>query len=92
MFFFSVRELRLAFKQVWGALAQDQEVVITKNGKPTALMISIPDGKFDETLKYIRQAKWALTSNGIRQDAARHGYIEEADTEAEVIVSHKEES
>ena len=47
MNFYSVRDLRTESKNVWDNLSMGGEVVITNNGKPSALMIDIPEGSFD---------------------------------------------
>ena len=50
MNFYSVRELRTESKRVWADLNSGNEVVLTNNGKPSALMINIPEGSFDEVV------------------------------------------
>ena len=42
-------------KAIWEKLEQDGEVVITNNGKPSALLFDIGDGDLEETLKAVRQ-------------------------------------
>ena len=47
MNFYSVRDLRTTQKAIWEKLEQDGEVVITNNGKPSALLFDIggnPEG------------------------------------------------
>ena len=54
-----------------GKLADYGEIAITDDGKPTALLLQIPDGLFNETLKAVRRVKamkslndiWAKTKN-----------------------------
>ena len=55
MNFFTVRDLRTSPKNVWDTLEQEKEVVITNNGKPSALMIPINDVNFDDVLAALRQ-------------------------------------
>lgn len=43
MNFYSVRDLRTASKTMWQNLSSGDEVIITNNGKPSALMIEIPE-------------------------------------------------
>lgn len=57
MDFYTVRDLRTTPKSLWDSLTADGEVVITNNGRPTALMLDISDGTFEESLKAVRQAK-----------------------------------
>ena len=50
MNFFTVTDLRTASKRVWEGLSAQGHVVITNNGKPTALMIDIADNNLEEVL------------------------------------------
>lgn len=55
MNFFTVRDLRTSPKNVWNVLGEEKEVVITNNGKPSALMIPVTDANFDDILSLVRQ-------------------------------------
>lgn len=55
MNFFTVRDLRTSPKTVWNTLAEEKEVVITNNGKPSALMIPVTSADFDDVLATVRQ-------------------------------------
>ena len=67
MNFYSVRDLRTESKSVWENLASGSEVVITNNGKPSALMIDIPEGCFDDTVQAVRQARAMIAFNNMRR-------------------------
>lgn len=84
MNFYTVRDLRTTPKTLWDNLASDGEVVITNNGKPTAILFDISDGSFEETLKAVRQAKAMIAFNSMRAKAAEHGYMNEVEIEAEI--------
>ena len=60
MEFISIRDLRANTAQIWEKVANNEEVVITSYGKPTAFLVHIPAGYFEETLQGIRQAKQNL--------------------------------
>ena len=70
MNFYSVRDLRTESKNVWDNLSTGGEVVITNNGKPSALMINIPEGSFDEIVQAVRQARAMIAFNNMRRKAA----------------------
>lgn len=89
MNFYTVRDLRTTPKSLWDNLAADGEVVITNNGKPTALLLDIADGSFEETLKAIRQAKAMIAFNSMRTKAAAKGYMSDADIEAEIAAARR---
>ena len=71
--FFTVRDLRSTSKTVWDTLEKQKEVVITNNGKPTALMIPIDDNNFDDVLASVRQASAMRAVNRMRMAAAESG-------------------
>lgn len=84
MNFYTVRDLRTTPKAIWENLTDDGEVVITNNGKPTAIMIDISDGNFEETLKAVRQAKAMIAFNMMREKAASRGFMTDEEIEAEI--------
>ena len=84
MNFYTVRDLRTTPKSIWDNLSTDGEVVITNNGKPTAFLLNIADGNFEETLKAIRQAKAMMAFNSMRSKAASKGYMTNEEIEAEI--------
>ena len=92
MNFYTVRDLRSTPKSIWDHLSLDGEVVITNNGKPTALLINIEEGSFEETLKAVRQAKAMSVSNPIRRRPATEGFMSDAEIEAEIEAARREES
>jgi antitoxin (DNA-binding transcriptional repressor) of toxin-antitoxin stability system len=70
--FLSTRELRNQPGHV-RELAQEDELVLTANGKPIALLVGIEDGDFEEAVLVIRQIKAQRTLSRMRRQAARHG-------------------
>lgn len=57
MKFITVRDLRTSPAKIWKELSEEQEMVITSNGRPIALLTSINDSNLEETLSSIRQAR-----------------------------------
>ncbi|HDN95165.1 MAG TPA: type II toxin-antitoxin system prevent-host-death family antitoxin, partial [Nitrospirae bacterium] len=51
MKFVTVRDFRIKPGTVWSNLEKKEEVVITSNGKPIALLTGVSDVTFDETLR-----------------------------------------
>lgn len=84
MNFYSVRDLRTETKNVWDYLSTGEEVVITNNGKPAALMIDIPAGCFDEVVQAVRQAKAMIAFNNMRSKAAAKGFLSDDEIKAEI--------
>jgi antitoxin (DNA-binding transcriptional repressor) of toxin-antitoxin stability system len=82
MNFYSVRDLRTDSKSMWADLNSGDEVVLTNNGKPSALIIDIPEGSFDEIVQAVRQAKAMIALNSMRRKAAREGFMTDDDIES----------
>ena len=82
MNFYSVRDLRTDSKRMWADLVSGDEVVLTNNGKPSALVIDIPEGSFDEIVQAVRQAKAIIALNSMRRKAALAGFMSDEDIES----------
>ena len=67
---------------MWEALSSGDEIVITNNGKPSALMIDIPEGRFDEVVQVVRQAKAMIAINSMRRKAARAGFMSDEEIDS----------
>ncbi len=91
MNFYSVRDLRTDSKSMWEHLTDGDEVVITNNGKPAALMIDVSPESFDYILQAVRQAKAMVAFNSMRQKAAANGYMSDSRIEAEILSSRNED-
>ena len=57
MKFLTVRDLRSKFSQIWKELQTEQEMIITNNGRPVAILSSIDDKNFEKSLNSIRRAR-----------------------------------
>lgn len=91
MNFYTVRDLRTTPKVLWDDLSADGEVVITNNGRPTALLLDISDGSFEETVKAVRQMKAMVAFNSMRSKAAARGYMSDKEIEAEIAAARRGE-
>jgi len=91
MNFYTVRDLRTESKAMFETLDAGNDIVITNNGKPAALMIDIDQDNFEEVLQAVRQAKAMIAFNSMRMKAASHGYMSEEDIEAEIEAARRGE-
>lgn len=89
MNFYSIRDLRTESKSMWADLNSGNEVVLTNNGKPSALIIDIPEGSFDEVVQTVRQAKAMIALNNIQRKAAREGFKSDEEIEALIDEARK---
>lgn len=81
MNFYSIRDLRTDAKSLWQTINQGDEAIITNNGKPAAVMVSIPDGYFEESIQAIRQARALIALNSMRIRASKEEYKSEEEIE-----------
>ena len=56
MRFISVRDLNTKPKEIWNKI-KDEEVVITSNGKPIALLSGVTEETLEKTLRAIRRSR-----------------------------------
>lgn len=86
MKFVTVRDFRIRPGEVWKNLEKDEEVIITSNGKPIAMLTGISDVTFDETIKVFRRAKAELAVSRMRKTAVKRGLsgIPKEEIEAEI--------
>lgn len=72
MKFLSTRELRNRPGYVRD-LAQTDDLVLTANGKPIAILLGVEEDELEETARAIRQARAQLALTRLRKQAARRG-------------------
>ena len=89
MEFYSARELRTNTKSIWKELSEDNDVVITNNGKPCALMVGIPEGRFEETVRALRQAKAITAMDRMRRKAEKDGFMSDQEIDEAVREARK---
>lgn len=92
MNFYSVRDLRTHPKEIWKKLSESREIIITNNGKPTALMIEVDEENVEEILNSLRQAMAMRALNQIRMQAREKGLdkMSLAEIEEEIRAVRKE--
>ena len=93
MNFYTVRDLRTHPREVWQKLSEVHEVIITNNGKPSALMIEIDDENLEDVLASVRQSMAMRAVNRLRLSSMRSGKaemtIEEIDAEISKVRKEK---
>jgi len=89
MRFITARELRGAAGQLWQILPEEEEIVVTLNGKPVALITPLNDSNFDVALRDIRRARAMTAVANMHRDAAKSGAseltTEEIDAEIKAV-------
>ena len=84
MKFVTVRDFRNSSRDIWDKVSNDEDIIVTNNGKPTAILISVSESNLDEVIASIRQAKAMRAFNKMRQQAASRGYLTEDEIDAEI--------
>ncbi|MCL2068175.1 MAG: type II toxin-antitoxin system Phd/YefM family antitoxin [Treponema sp.] len=84
MDFLSVREFRASSGSIWQKLSRDGKMVITNNGKPTALLLDISNEDLEETLLTLRQVRAMRLFNNMRSYAQKRGFLSEKEIKAEI--------
>jgi antitoxin (DNA-binding transcriptional repressor) of toxin-antitoxin stability system len=96
MRFISVRDFRTSSANIWKTLPNEQEMVITNNGKPIALLTPLSDRNFENALASIRQAKAINAVKLLQQESIKRGMdkttMKEIDEEIKNIRKTRKES
>jgi antitoxin (DNA-binding transcriptional repressor) of toxin-antitoxin stability system len=72
MKFVTARDFKTSSATIWETLLQEQEIVITNNGKPVALLTPLSDSNLEETLSAIRRAKAINAVKLIQQQSIKN--------------------
>lgn len=73
MRFVSIRQMRENSKELWKWLQEDQEIILTFNGKPVAVMTGIDNNNFEKYLIAIRRAKAAIALEEMQLASVKAG-------------------
>jgi antitoxin (DNA-binding transcriptional repressor) of toxin-antitoxin stability system len=73
MKFITVRDFRTSSAEIWKTLPQEQEMVVTNNGKPVALLTPLSDRTLEETLSAVRKARAINAVKLIQQQSLKKG-------------------
>ena len=71
MKFLTVRDLRNKSSQIWRDLKDEQEMVITNNGRPVAILSSISDENFEASISSIRRARAIEAVTALQKESVR---------------------
>ncbi|MFP4443272.1 MAG: type II toxin-antitoxin system Phd/YefM family antitoxin [Spirochaetia bacterium] len=86
MKFITVRDLRTSPAQIWKDLPVEQEMVITNNGKPIALLTPVSDTNLEETLSTIRRSRAINAVKSLQQISVKNKNYELSNEEIEAEI------
>lgn len=87
MKFMSAREFRVNSGQMRRGLERDEEVVLTANGRPFAIISAVCPDVFDQELQAIRSARAKVALERIRESAARAGTVDLPASEVDSVIA-----
>ena len=92
MQFVSVRELRNRSAAIWKTLAEEQDLVVTSNGKPIALLSATSDELLEESLSAVRRARAQSAVAAMQQASLRAGtdHMSMEEVDAEIQAARRE--
>jgi len=92
MKFITVRDIRTSPAQIWKQLPDEQELVITNNGKPIALLTPISDDTLEQTLSAVRRARAANAVRRMQRLAREQGVdrLSEEEIESEISSARRD--
>lgn len=91
MDYITVRELRSESGQVWDRVEAGEEIVITRNGKPFALLLHTPPGEVEDALRAWRAARFGVVLDRVHAHSRAKGLdrITAKEIEAEIAAVRK---
>ena len=89
MDYLTIKDLKET-RELWEKLASERELVITRDGKPSALMISVSPDTVEESLREIRRALFSAAVSRVRKRAETEGIPDDGAIAAEIDQRRKE--
>jgi len=86
MKFVAGRELRIRPGAVWDLLRQEQDLVITANGKPVAILTRVGEADLEGVLAVLRQSRAREAVAHLRRETLHRGLTGVPDREVKAIV------
>ncbi|MFA7243376.1 MAG: hypothetical protein WC091_24985 [Sulfuricellaceae bacterium] len=92
MDFITTKELRAESGKVWAKIEAGEDIVITRNGKPFALMVHTESASLESDLRTIRAERFAENVRKLQQHSVEKGLntMTMAEIDAEIALAHKE--
>lgn len=87
MKFITVRDFRTSPALIWKQLPEEQEMVITNNGKPIALLTPLSDANIEATLKSVRKVRALNAVERMQELSMRNGNLLLSDDEIQNEIS-----
>ena len=76
MDFISIREFRTQPGKIWEKLVSNQQLVVTRNGKPFAILTETSPTDLETDLQSLRRTRFGRALSAIRTEAQKKGLDE----------------
>jgi antitoxin (DNA-binding transcriptional repressor) of toxin-antitoxin stability system len=83
----TIRDFRTRPKQVREALAREREAVLTANGRPVALLVSVNAATIDGVVETLRRARGLEALTTIRRESAERGLTRLSTAEIDAVIA-----
>jgi antitoxin (DNA-binding transcriptional repressor) of toxin-antitoxin stability system len=92
MKFISVRDLRNTPSEVWNALDEGDDLVLTASGRPKAIVVRVTDEDLGSTMEVLRRARAQLALSRLRGSAKAKGsdQLSDDDVDLEIKAARRE--
>lgn len=87
MDFVTVRELRAESGKVWDRVAAGEEIVLTRNGKPFAVVVPTEPSALEETLRVLRLRRFGESVDALSKQARENGLETMTDDEIDAEIA-----
>ena len=90
MRFISVRDLATKPRKIWSQI-KEEEVVLTSNGKPIAILSGVTEDTLEKTLQTLRRSRALMALEEMQKKSVASGLdrLSEAEIEAEIEAVRK---
>ncbi len=85
MRFISVREMNTRPKEIW-AKVKEEELVITSNGRPIALLSAVSEETLEKTLRMMRRSRALMALEEMQKKSLASGLDKMPDAEIEARI------
>lgn len=92
MDYVTVRELREKSGEIWQRIDAGEEFVVTRNGKPVALLVHTEPHAVEDKLRALRLQSFRMAWDALTRQAQANGSAEltEAEIQAEIDAARRE--
>ncbi len=94
MRFVSIRDLHRTFSEVWKTLPSEGEMVVTRRGRPVAILAAVNESNLEESLSAFRRARAVEAVASLQRRSVKQGtdQISMEEIDAEIMGKRRKRS